>query len=99
MAQAKLGESSQAQRKRNLPSLINKHFVPNGQWTQAVQPTIYEGKDENLKGLSGFVLCDKQSTSGSYLSRTEKGIPLPKTQKGGGFLNHQYFQGSGKIQH
>lgn len=99
LAPAKLGESSQAWRKRNLTGLINKHFVPNGQWTQAVQPTTYEGKDENLKDLSGCVLRDQQSTSRSYLSHTENGVPLPKTQKDGGFLNYQYFQGSGKIQH
>lgn len=47
--QAKLGESSQAWSKKNLTNLVNKHFVPIGQWGQVVQPIISEAKDVNLE--------------------------------------------------
>lgn len=49
LAQAKLGESSQAWSKKNLTNLVNKHFVPIGQWGQVVQPIISEAKDVNLE--------------------------------------------------
>lgn len=80
LAQAKLGESSQAWSKKNLTGLVNKHFVSIGQWGQVVQPVIYEAKDVNLEVTWGRVfLCS---------------MPLLRTQKGRKFLNHHSFPGA-----